>query len=59
MPVPYLDHPPAVISIDVGRQLLVDDFLIVARDRNTMAEIKRRLRTVWKIVDKGPVKWML
>ena len=28
MPVPYLDHPPAVIPIDVGRQLLVDDFLI-------------------------------
>ena len=27
-PVPYLDHPPAVISIDVGRQLFVDDFLI-------------------------------
>lgn len=28
MPVPYLEHPPAVIPIDVGRQLLVDDFLI-------------------------------
>ena len=28
MPVPYLKHPPAVIPIDVGRQLLVDDFLI-------------------------------
>lgn len=28
MPVPYLDHPPAVIPIDVGRQLFVDDFLI-------------------------------
>ena len=28
MPVPYLDNPPAVIPIDVGRQLLVDDFLI-------------------------------
>jgi hypothetical protein len=25
---PYLDHPPAVIPIDVGRQLFVDDFLI-------------------------------
>src|SRR5690606_35895951 len=25
---PYLKDPPAVISIDVGRQLLVDDFLI-------------------------------
>src|SRR5437773_9796135 len=25
---PYLKTPPAVIPIDVGRQLLVDDFLI-------------------------------
>ncbi len=28
MPTPYLEDPPAVIPIDVGRQLLVDDFLI-------------------------------
>jgi len=28
MPVPYLDHVPAVLPIDVGRQLFVDDFLI-------------------------------
>ncbi len=28
IPVPYLTHPPEVIPIDVGRQLLVDDFLI-------------------------------
>jgi len=28
MAVPYLDSPPAVIPIDVGRQLFVDDFLI-------------------------------
>jgi hypothetical protein len=28
MPLPYLDSPPAVIPIDVGRQLFVDDFLI-------------------------------
>lgn len=27
-PVPYLDNPPAVIPIDIGRQLFVDDFLI-------------------------------
>jgi len=26
--VPYLESPPAVIPIDVGRQLFVDDFLI-------------------------------
>jgi hypothetical protein len=28
MPLPYLAHLPEVILIDVGRQLLVDDFLI-------------------------------
>jgi hypothetical protein len=28
MPVPYLKRPPAVVPIDVGRQLFVDDFLI-------------------------------
>jgi hypothetical protein len=28
MPVPYLKNPPAVIPIDVGRQLFVDDFII-------------------------------
>lgn len=27
-PVPYLDTPPDIIPIDVGRQLFVDDFLI-------------------------------
>ncbi len=28
LPVPYLDNPPAVIPIGIGRQLFVDDFLI-------------------------------
>jgi len=28
MPVPYLGSPPEVVPIDVGRQFLVDDFLI-------------------------------
>jgi len=32
MPVPYLEHPPKVIPIDVGRQLFVDDFLIESTD---------------------------
>lgn len=32
MPVPYLAHPPAVIRIDTGRQLFVDDFLIGSTD---------------------------
>ncbi|QGJ71538.1 Hypothetical protein PBC10988_32450 [Planctomycetales bacterium 10988] len=32
MPLPYLDAPPAVIPINVGRQLFVDDFLIEHTD---------------------------
>jgi hypothetical protein len=28
MDLPYLNHPPAILPIDVGRQLFVDDFLI-------------------------------
>ena len=28
MRVPYLESPPSVIPIDVGRQLFVDDFLV-------------------------------
>ncbi len=32
MRVPYLESPPAVIPIDVGRQLLVDDFLVQQTD---------------------------
>jgi hypothetical protein len=32
MPVPYLEHRPAVVPIDVGRQLFVDAFLIEQTD---------------------------
>ncbi len=32
MPVPYLETPPQVIPIDIGRQLFVDDFLIESTD---------------------------
>src|SRR5262245_37422671 len=32
MTVPYLQSPPAVIPIDVGRQLFVDNFLIEQTD---------------------------
>ena len=32
LPVPYLATPPAVIPIDIGRQLFVDDFLIATTD---------------------------
>jgi len=32
MPLPYLANPPALIPIDTGRQLFVDDFLIEYTD---------------------------
>lgn len=32
MPLPYIDHKPEVIPINVGRQLFVDDFLIGSTD---------------------------
>jgi hypothetical protein len=32
---PYLQHPPPVISIDVGRQLFVDDFLVQEKSLKT------------------------
>ena len=32
MPVPYLEHRPEVVPIDVGRQLFVDDFLVESTD---------------------------
>ncbi|MEM7128207.1 MAG: glycosyl hydrolase family 32 [Chloroflexota bacterium] len=34
IPVPYLAAPPAVIPIDLGRQLFVDDFLIESTSLN-------------------------
>ena len=32
MPVPYLKEKPAVIPVNLGRQLFVDDFLIAETD---------------------------
>lgn len=32
MPVPYLENKPAVIPVNVGRQLFVDNFLIASTD---------------------------
>lgn len=42
MPVPYVQHPPKVIPIDVGRQLFVDDFLIES------STLKRTFHTATK-----------
>jgi len=40
--VPYLDFPPAIILIDVGRQLFVDDFLIESTDLNRTFHMPRK-----------------
>lgn len=39
MPVPYLENSPAVIPIDTGRQLFVDDFLI---ERTSLTRVFHR-----------------
>ena len=50
MPVPYLEQPPEVIPIDVGRQLFVDDFLIQE------TTLERRFHRPCKYED-NPVLW--
>src|SRR5436189_6037508 len=43
---PYLQTPPAVIPIDVGRQLFVDDFLVAETTlRRTWHAAKYHLKT--------------
>jgi hypothetical protein len=59
--VPYLKNPPAVIPIDVGRQLLVDDFLIEKTDlTRTFHQAQRYeknpiLKPETELEKKGPV----
>lgn len=43
MPVPYLNQPPKVIPIDVGRQLFIDNFLIETTDLNRKMYKARKL----------------
>jgi hypothetical protein len=45
MPVPYLQSPPAVIRIDVGRQLFVDDFLIEQTDLTRTFHLAKKLES--------------
>lgn len=45
MPVPYLKNPPAVILINVGRQLFVDDFLIESTDLKRIYHKAKKLET--------------
>jgi hypothetical protein len=60
-PVPYLQNPPAVIPIDVGRQLFVDDFLIEQTDLKREFHQARRyennpiLQPETALEKKGPV----
>ena len=42
MPVPYLDSPPPVVPIDVGRQLFVDSFLIERTDLKRVFHAARK-----------------
>ena len=49
-PVPYLEHPPKVLPIDLGRQLFVDDFLIEATN------LKRSFHQAQKYAG-NPVLW--
>jgi len=42
MPVPYLQYPPQIIPIDVGRQLFVDDFLIESTSLNRVFHKARK-----------------
>ncbi len=50
MPVPYLQNPPEVIPIDIGRQLFVDDFLIESTtlDRSYHQAVKFDSNPVFK-----------
>ena len=48
--VPYLESPPEIIPIDVGRQLFVDDFLI------SETSLKRKYHLAEKY-EKNPILW--
>ena len=50
LPVPYLETPPAIIPIDIGRQLFVDDFLIESTtlQRKWHKAVKRKGNPVMK-----------
>ncbi|MHC4884350.1 MAG: glycosyl hydrolase family 32 [Planctomycetota bacterium] len=41
-PVPYLENPPGVITIDRGRQLFIDDFLIDFTIQGTMQRFQHQ-----------------
>ena len=40
---PYLEHPPEIINISLGRQLFVDDFLIDSLSQLTLSMNKLKI----------------
>ena len=44
LPVPYLQSPPAVINVGLGRQLFVDDFLIEIKSTSMAREFHRPVK---------------
>ena len=54
----YYTLPPSKFGLSIIGTVS-DDFAIVARTPEISAEIKRGLSKVWKVTDKGPIKWML
>ena len=51
---PYLKSPPAVIPIDVGRQLFVDDFLI---EQTTLTRTLPPRRRITRTTRSSPAAW--
>ena len=54
----YYTLPPSRFGFSVVGTVS-DDFAIVAKTPAISAEIKKGLSAVWKVTDKGPIKWML
>ena len=51
MPVPYLNQPPAVIPIDVGRQLFIDNFL--KKRRKFVSAFGRNVDLIYRDASQG------
>ncbi len=63
MPAPYLDQPPEVIPVAIGRQLFVDDFLIADTTLERVFHLARKrednpiLRPETQLETEGPLPW--
>ena len=54
----YYTLPPHKFGLSIIGTVS-DDFAIVAKTPEISAAIKRGISSVWKVTDKGPIKWML